>query len=872
MGSTGNARGHEMIRFPTSRRHVRSLRACLCALCAWALPGLLPWTVAAAADDAPPAAAQTPTPIPTTQANGPIELLNTLDGIPMHRIAIETRVHDEVDIDVDGHVDEAVWATVAPFDNMLVSIPASGKPGRYRTETRLIATERGLYVSAVMEQPPETLVTRMSVRDDFIDRDTFGMTLDTSGEGKFGYWFNVALGDTQMDGKVLPERNYSRDWDGPWVGKTQRRDDGWSAEIFFPWSMMNLPSRSGPRTIGFAVTRQVSHENARYQWPGHSYSSAQFVSALNAMKLEEFEPPTQLSIIPFAAATIDQRHNEEELRIGADVSWKPSPALEMSGTLLPDFGSVEVDDVVLNLTAQETFFPEKRLFFLEGNEVFETSIRANPGNQQRYTNNENYGTSSRRVFLSTFVPAPISLLNTRRIGGIANQVNVPTGITPLRGERALPTDLMGAVKVTGNTGSFRYGVLGAFEDDVDLEGRTATGQRATFRADGRDFAALRGVYEQIDGSRHAVGYLGTFVGGQNYDAMVHAIDGHYTSEDGRWIADGLLIASEVDDVSGNAVQFEMQYAPDSRIQHRVTLDWFDDKVNFNDFGFLRRNDYASAQYNLLYSNPNASGKVTDIRGTVILRAEVSTEEQHLVDGGIFWRNMMVLPGRNTLRSGLGFLPGGYEDRDSRGNGAYKTDDRIWAELLLATDASSPYSLSFSLAAQQENLGDWSYLFGAGMTWRPNDRLSMEFDLKYRDRHGWMVYQGGRNFGRYDAADLQPAIKLNWFLAAAHQVNVTVQWAGVRADEQGFFAVPRGDGKLRPTARTLPDHDFTVSLFTLQARYRWEIAPLTDLYFVYNRGNTLPNLVDEDFPDLFDDAFRHPIINSFVAKLRWRFGN
>ncbi len=836
-------------------------------------------SIADVADDA--ATSSTTSSTTTTTATAPrvahtepgtLALLRTLDGIPIHQLSVDTVTDDAVGITIDGVVDEPIWATVAPYDNMLVSIPATGKPGEHKTEARMIATERGLYVSAVMQQDPATLVTRMSVRDDFIDRDTFGVTLDTTGEGKFGYWFIIALGDALMDGKVLPERNYQRDWDGPWIGKSARRADGWSAELFFPWSMMNLPSTPGARTIGFALSRQVSHENARYQWPGHAYSSAQFVSALNHMTLQRVEPLTQWSFIPFGATTLDQRHNDNKLRIGADLAWKPSPALELAGTVLPDFGSVEVDDVVLNLTAQETFFPEKRLFFLEGNEVFETSARANPGNQQRYTNNENYGTASRRVFLTSFVPAPISLFNPRRIGGIANQVDVPAGITALRGERALPTDLLGAAKVTGNTGAFRYGVLGAFEDDVELVGRDNSGREVNIDADGRKFSVLRGLYEDVSGSRHAVGYLGTFVSGPKYDALVHGIDGHYTSADGRWIADGLLIHTDVDDVRGNAVQLEAQYAPDSLMQHRVSLDWFDEDVNFNDFGFLRRNDYASAQYNLLYARPNTGGSITDIRGTVILKADVSVSEHHLVDGGVFWRNMMIFPGRNTLRTGVGFLPGGFEDRDSRGNGAYKTDDRIWTEALLATDASKPYSLSMILGAQQENLGDWTYLIGAGLTWRPSDRISMEFDVKYRDRHGWIVYQGGRNFGRYNAGDLQPSIKMNWFIAAAHQVNFTMQWAGVQADEDGFFAVPTGDGKLTPTARLLNSHDFTVSLFTMQARYRWEIAPLTDFYLVYNRGNTLPNLVEADYADLFDDAFRHPIINSFVAKLRWRFGN
>jgi len=804
--------------------------------------------------------------------DGPVALIQELDGIPIHRINVETRPHDAVQIELDGQVDEAAWASVQPFDQMLVAVPATGKPGRYRTETRLLATEQGLYVSAILYQPVDTLVTRRTIRDEFIDRDSFGITLDTSGEGKFGYWFTLALGDSQQDGKVLPERNYSRDWDGPWIGHTAKRPDGWSAELYFPWSMLSLPNTGASRVIGFAVSRQVSHENARYQWPGHAYSSRQFVTALNQMRLDGVAPRKELSIIPFGAYTADEWHDDDELRLGADITWKPSPAAELSASVLPDFGSVESDDVVLNLSAQETYFPEKRVFFLEGAEVFETTSRANPGNQQRFTTNENYASTSRRVFMNTYMPAPISLFNSRRIGGTPTQVELDQGVTPLQGEFSLPTDLYGAAKATGTIGAMRYGVLGASEEDVELDGFDADGAPVDIEADGRDFATARFLYEHIAASRYSIGYIGTAVQGPLFDAYVQGVDGKFTSATGKWIVEGLAVTSDRDDVQGNAALIDVQYARDSRIQHRVSLDWFDEQVNFNDLGFLQRNDYHGGQYNLMYANPNSGSRVTDIRGTVIVNAKVNESEGQLVDGGVFWRNSMILPGRNTVRTGLGFLPAGYEDRDSRGNGAYKTESRGWAEVLLSTDASRKGSWSVDLAVQQENLGGWTYLAGAGVTWRPLDAMTIDLDLKYRDRDGWIVYQGGRNFGRYQAEELQPSIKFNWFPYAGHQLGLTVQWVGVRADGDGFYEVPAGDGDLRPVAPTRPDYDFTASLLTLQARYRWEIAPLTDFYVVYNRGNTLPNRYDASFGDLFEEAIQEPIVDYLVVKLRWRFSN
>ena len=98
--------------------------------------------------------------------------------------------------------------------------------------------------------------------------------------------------------------------------------------------------------------------------------------------------------------------------------------------------------MVLNLTASETFFPEKRLFFLEGNEVFSIMPRDDFSSIYRMAVNEDYATTSRQIYLKDFVPVPVSLLNTRRIGGTANQLTLPDGVTPEPGQRDTPTDLL----------------------------------------------------------------------------------------------------------------------------------------------------------------------------------------------------------------------------------------------------------------------------------------------------------------------------------------------------------------------------------------------------------------------------------------------
>ena len=136
----------------------------------------------------------------------------------------------------------------------------------------------------------------------------------------------------------------------------------------------------------------------------------------------------------------------------------------------------------------------------------------------------------------------------------------------------------------------------------------------------------------------------------------------------------------------------------------------------------------------------------------------------------------------------------------------------------------------------------------------------------------MVYQGANNFGAYHGTEIQPKLNLTWFLAAAHQLRFSIQWAAVRADERGFYAVPAGDGELVPATRTRESHDINISQLTMQLRYRWEIAPLTDLYVVYNRGNSLLSDESEPFADMFSNAFEDPVIDTAIIKLRYRFAN
>ena len=160
--------------------------------------------------------------------------------------------------------------------------------------------DRGLYVGARMTQDPDTLVEYLSGRDQgFLNRDYFSFTLDTSGEGRYGFWFQLNLGDSKSDGTILPTRNYDFSWDGAWWGATARTDSGWSAEFFVPWSLVNMPKANGMRTMGIFAQRKVAHADETHAWPPLPWTKPKFMSEFQRLSLTKVNPRQQYGIIPY---------------------------------------------------------------------------------------------------------------------------------------------------------------------------------------------------------------------------------------------------------------------------------------------------------------------------------------------------------------------------------------------------------------------------------------------------------------------------------------------------------------------------------------------------------------------------------------------
>lgn len=782
----------------------------------------------------------------------PLSELTAQDGIAVQLPQITRIEQSDAEITIDGFIDEDVWKDLPVIDGMKVIDPDTLADTPYETHVRFFYTERGIYLSAMNFQPQETLMARMTSRDVKLERDGFVVAIDASGEGLYGFYLRINLGNSLTDATILPERTFNFQWDGPWLARTQALENGWSAEYYIPWSMMPLPQVDDERKIGIYLERQVGHlQGEAWANPPLPGTVNQFLSAFEKYELKDIEPRRQLTYYPFASGIYDGVRDESTYKVGTEIFWRPTSNSLLSASLNPDFGNVESDDVVVNLTAFEVFFPERRVFFLEGQDVFNTSPRTSgrggPG-------------------------GPISLLNTRRIGGAAIH-DVPDEVNVVPTDLSQPSELLGAVKLTGQSGNWRYGTLLASETESQIAGTLDDGTQVTLNAVGRDFSIARLLYEDTSsGGRRAIGWMGTNLTHPTIDATAHAVDMHYFSADNRFVIDTQIMHSNVDGKTGNGFLGDVAFRPRRGLQHGLRATYIDDTLDINELGFLTRNDQMNLDYNMFNIESDVPGLRQ--RTTSLFISNQWNTDGEPVRLGLFLNRGYNTLNNNTYDVSLRYFPERIDDRLGRGTGDFKVEGRYGLNLGFRTNPADKLAFNFDLNLDQDELGPARTGASARFTWRPNDRFSSDLRLDYTDREALLVHKGSGSYTSFESHQWAPQLEMNYFLNAWQQLRFTLQWTALKAFEDRFWQVDSQNlDFLQPVAKSDDDSDnFTISRLTFQARYRWEIAPLSDLFVVYTRGSNLPTDSFETFQDLLVQSWTDTIVDTLAIKLRYRFGS
>jgi hypothetical protein len=280
--------------------------------------------------------------------------------------------HISSSINLDGKLEEPEWQQAQSIE-LIQQAPNPGKPTPYRTELKVLVSADAIYFGFICHDPnPKAIAVHTQRRDgDMIGDDTVSIVVDTYGDRRTGYFFQINAAGTRVDGLISGPESASLDWDGIWDTRTVRTSDGWSAEIVIP--SRTLSFTRGLDSWGVNFERFIPRAGRTWlRWSSptldsfvYDLSRAGVLSGIGGL-----EQGKGLEISPYATGKTTEVNGVSPRawlgQAGGDVTWKVTPQLVAVGTINTDFAETEVDSRQINLTRFPLFFPEKRAFFLEG--------------------------------------------------------------------------------------------------------------------------------------------------------------------------------------------------------------------------------------------------------------------------------------------------------------------------------------------------------------------------------------------------------------------------------------------------------------------------------------------------------------------------
>ena len=309
------------------------------------------------------------------------------DSAPRHRHAAapEIRAARLVgSIVIDGKLDESSWVGAEPADEFTQTEPAEGQPATERTEVRVLIGDDALYVGARMyDREPQRIKAALARRDEEVEADQFDVYLDTFHDHLSGVRFRVTPGGATLDGILGSSAQGSEEddsWDPVWESGTAVDSLGWTVEIGIPLSQLRYNS-TADGTWGIQLYRKILRKGEEDWFAFVPKSEVGGVSRYgHLVGLGPLRAQRQLELAPYllargsyepsAAGNPFRSGDEYHGSAGLDLKYGITSDLTLNATINPDFGQVEVDPAVVNLSVFETFFPEKRPFFVEGADVF----------------------------------------------------------------------------------------------------------------------------------------------------------------------------------------------------------------------------------------------------------------------------------------------------------------------------------------------------------------------------------------------------------------------------------------------------------------------------------------------------------------------
>jgi hypothetical protein len=857
---------------------------------------------------APPAVAQQPAAAPARAA---------APDVPQ---AAATRTAEA--IRVDGALTDAAWQAATPITEFRQLDPQEGQPATERTEVRVLYDDQALYIGARMYDT-RPVSARLGRRDmEMSASDWLTVILDSNHDHRTAVGFEVNPSGVRRD-QTRSSDGEDDSWDPVWEAETAVTDSGWVAEIRIPFSQMRFGT-AAVQTWGMQVERQIARNQEFSVWSFTPRDQPGGIPRFGHLAgLERIPTGKRLEVLPYVVSRAEnverganpfREEREYAADAGLDLKYRLTSNFTLDATVNPDFGQVEVDPAVLNLTAFETQFAERRPFFVEGSEIFRFG-----------------GDGTNLAFYS------------RRVG------RRPT-LSPPYDERDVPvnTRILGAMKLSGRTdGGWSIGVLDAVTRRETARFRLPDGVNGSQTAEPlTNFFVGRARRE----SRAGQTAVGGFVGAVNRDLDTDALSGALRSSaysagvdvfhqwaERTWTLNGFLAATHVRGDEGAIIgtqrlpyhYFQRPDAAHLQLDSALTsLSGFAGALSLNrrfgrhwnasarlntispgyevsDLGFQRRADRIDAEVGASFSETRP--------GRVLRR--YSAYGTGLMEHNYDWQNISnrIFAGANAqfLNYWSAYLnlstslAGTVDDRLTRGGPAARRSGFSSVNAGVSTDPRKRVIGSAGGFVQVDDAGgDQTELF-AGLTLRPAPHWEVSVGPAFNRTHAVAQYlmtvpdpaatetYGARYvFAALDQTTVSLETRLNYTFTPALSLQVYVQ----PFIASGDFGAPKQlarprtfdfevygedvgevvDGRIYPNGQgedalsfAAPQADFNVRSLRGNAVLRWEWRPGSTLYVAWQQTRS----ASEPFGDFelrrdVDGLFAAQPDNVFLVKLSY----
>ncbi len=841
-------------------------------------------------------------------------------------------------IHVDGILEEAVWQR-AGYSEFVQRDPDENKPPSQQTHVWVAYDNAALYVAARMhDTAPESLVTRLSRRDGSWTSDMFAFFIDPYLDRQTGYYFALDAAGTYYDGILLNDDWDDDSWDGVWEGRVHSDSLGWAAEMRIPFSQLRFQNQD-EYIWGVNFRRDVSRRNERSYVVITPRNESGFVSKFaDLVGIRGIEPVQRLELLPYVTTRAEFSSHEPgdpfndgsiyTPRVGGDIKVGIGSNLTLDGTVNPDFGQVEIDPAVVNLSDVEISFQEKRPFFIEGSTIFRFG--------QGGTNNN-----------WSFNWPGVDFFYSRRIG------RSPQGSIPSADYVDAPdgTDILGAAKLTGKIGdNLNVGTIQAFTKREYAKLMT-NGQRSDAEIEPLTYYGITRVENSFEKGRHSIGAIGTITSRMfsdqrlrdeiNASAFVGGLDGFVTLDRSReWVLAGWAAASHVTGNSTRMIALQRNslhyfqrpdgsrkvdssatsltgYAARVRLNKQkgrfytnASIGFLNPKFEVNDAGFVTRADVINGHVVLAYkwNEPNALSRFFQLGGSVFRNYDFDGNKTW---DGIFHFGNWELPNFYYVDWNLGYNPETISNRRTRGGPLTITPAGYQVEVGGGTDRNRDLLGSLGYFTYQKSDGTNWYVYG-DLEWKPATNISLAVSPAYEhnieaaqyvgevaDPLAAQTYGARYLFAQLDQTTISAGIRMNWTFTPKLSLQLYLQPLVSSGDYELFkelarsrsfdFNVygetnstitrngeeytidPDASGPAQPFSINNPDFNY-VSLRG-NAVLRWEYLPGSVLYFVWTqeREDNEPNGNFTFGPSLNRLASANPD-NIFMVKMTYWWSN